>query len=93
MSPLDESKLWLLRREDIVGKEEGPWEDWLIGETRHGILGTLDMLGVRIRFGMLLRSVSMHQISTNHTLVSSVTFFSNRQIFTFLEQIRTKTSR
>lgn len=93
MSPLDESKLWLLRREDIVGKEEGPWEDWLIGETRHGILGTLDMLGVRIRFGMLLRSVSMHQISTNHTLVSSVTFISNRQIFTFLEQIRTKTSR
>lgn len=74
MSPLDESKLWLLRREDIVGKEEGPWEDWLIGETRHGILGTLDMLGVRIRFGMLLRSVSMHQISTNHTLVSSVAF-------------------
>lgn len=72
MSPLDESKLWLLRREDIVGKEEGPWEDWLTGETRHGILGTLDMLGVRIRFGMLLRSVSMHQISTNHTLVSPV---------------------
>lgn len=72
MSPLDESKLWLLRREDIVGKEEGPWEDWLIGETRHGILGTLDMLGVRIRFGMLLRSVSMHQTSTNHTLVSPV---------------------
>lgn len=77
MSPLDESKLWLLRREDIVGKEEGPWEDWLIGETRHGILGTLDMLGVRIRFGMLLRSVSTHQISTNHTLVSSGRFDSH----------------
>lgn len=60
MSPLDESKLWLLRREDIVGKEEGPWEDGLIGETRQGILGTLDMLGVRIRFGMLLRSVSIY---------------------------------
>lgn len=74
MSPLDESKLWLLRSEDIDGKEEGPWEDWLIGETRHGILGTLDMLGVRIRFGMLLRSVSTQQISTNHTLVSSVGF-------------------
>lgn len=25
-SPLDESKLWLLRRADIAGKEEGPWE-------------------------------------------------------------------
>lgn len=25
-SPLDESKLWLLRRQDIAGKEEGPWE-------------------------------------------------------------------
>lgn len=84
MSPLDESKLWLLRREDIVGKEEGPWEDWLIGETRHGILGTLDMLGVRIRFGMLLRSVSMHQISTNDTLVSLAGFNFHHQSLHFL---------
>lgn len=58
-SPLDESKLWLLRREDIVGKEEGPWEGGLMGEARHGILGTLGMLGARIRLGMLLRSLSM----------------------------------
>lgn len=57
-SPLDESKLWLLRREDIAGKEEGPWEDGLTGEARHGILGTLGMLGARIRLGMLLRSLS-----------------------------------
>lgn len=64
-SPLDESKLWLLRREDIVGKEEGPWEDGLTGEARHGILGTLGMLGARIRLGMLLRSLSMQSISTN----------------------------
>lgn len=58
-SPLDESKLWLLRREGIVGKEEGPWEGGLIGEARHGILGTLGMLGARIRLGMLLRSLSI----------------------------------
>lgn len=64
-SPLDESKLWLLRREDIIGKEEGPWEDGLTGEARHGILGTLGMLGARIRLGMLLRSLSMQSISTN----------------------------
>lgn len=30
-----------------------------MGEARHGILGTLGMLGARIRFGMLLRSLSM----------------------------------
>lgn len=58
-SPLDESKLWLLRRDDIVGKEEGPWEGGLTEEARHGILGTLGMLGARIRLGMLLRSLSM----------------------------------
>lgn len=58
-SPFDESKLWLLRREDIVGKEEGPWEGGLTGEARHGILETLGMLGARIRLGMLLRSLSM----------------------------------
>lgn len=57
-SPLDESKLWLLRREDIVGKEEGPWEGGLTGDTRHGTLGTLGMLGALIRLGMLLRSLS-----------------------------------
>lgn len=56
---MDESKLWLLRREDIVGKEEGPWEDGVTGDARHGILGTLGMLGARIRLGMLLRSLSM----------------------------------
>lgn len=58
-SPLEESKLWLLRREGIVGREEGPWEGGLTGETRQGILGTLGMLGVRSRLGMLFRSLSM----------------------------------
>lgn len=58
-SPLDESKLWLFRREGIVGKEEGPWEGGLTGEARHGMLGTLGMLGARIRLGMLLRSLSV----------------------------------
>lgn len=58
-SPLDESKLWLLRREDIIGREEGPWEGGLRGEARHGLLGTLGMLGDRSRLGMLLRSLSM----------------------------------
>lgn len=56
--PLDESKLWLLLREGIDGKEEGPLEGGLTGEARHGTLGTLGMLGARIRFGMLLRSLS-----------------------------------
>lgn len=58
-SPLDESKLWLLRREDIIGREEGPWEGGLRGEARHGLLGTLGMLGDRSRLGMLLRSLSV----------------------------------
>ena len=60
-SPLDESKLWLLRREGIAGREEGPLEAGLAGEARQGILGTLGMLGARIRLGMLLRSLSMQE--------------------------------
>lgn len=73
-SPLDESKLWLLRREDIVGKEEGPWEGGLTGEARHGMLGTLGMLGARIRLGMLLRSLSM-QPQTRSGIVGVDSFF------------------
>lgn len=60
-SPLDESKLWLLRREGIDGREEGPLEGGLAGEVRHGILGTLGMLGARIKLGMLLCSLSISQ--------------------------------
>lgn len=33
----------------------------MAGDTRHGILGTLGMLGARIRLGMLLCSLSMQQ--------------------------------
>ena len=56
--PLEESKLWLFRRDDIIGREEGPGEG-LTGDRRLGMLGTLAMLGHLSRFGMLLRNFSI----------------------------------
>ena len=56
--PLEESKLWLFRREDIIGREEGPGEG-LTGDSRLGMLGTLAMLGDLSRLGMLLRNFSI----------------------------------
>lgn len=59
---LEESKLWLLRRDD--GED---WNEvkvvWLAGATILVTLGTDNMLGARIRFGMLFRSMSK---STKH---------------------------
>lgn len=55
--PLEESKLWLLRRVD--GDD---WKEekvvWLAGAAILVTLGTDSMLGARIRFGMLFRSMS-----------------------------------
>lgn len=55
--PLEESKLWLLRRDD--GED---WNEeklvWLVGAAILVTLGIDSMLGARIRFGMLFRSIS-----------------------------------
>lgn len=55
--PLEESKLWLLRRDD--GED---WNEekvvWLAGAAILVTLGIDSMLGARIRFGMLFRSIS-----------------------------------
>ncbi len=53
--PLWDSKLWLFRSND---KDEDDVETWPVREGTLGTLMTLGMLGARIRFGMLLRSLS-----------------------------------
>ncbi len=53
--PLWDSKLWLFRSND---KEEDDVATWPVREGTLGTLMTLGMLGARIRFGMLLRSLS-----------------------------------